>query len=323
MSGKDETLESNSVDSPETFVAPTNIVNSSEEDANNVEKEKTKGELYIEKFYHPHLELPRIMPDQLSQALKIDSDNDIMRRESCKEIYALIRSGIGNLISHDMDWDNLAEYITNELNNQPALLKGGPNTSAEANYYHAFANIALLLNTQKWRDADNFFVTTIERVKGYNTAIGKYPNEAEMFDQTVEKIKQYIDETSDYSETCTSVIKFLEDNQLSDIRSIVGMIGEDRLGQINKIDTEKKSSTDEILSIAKEAELETGVLWQLVIAMSEKSNLLKKIDSGQIATIFSHIPNKIKSYIKPETDILNAIKGLKKERLEFVERLTS
>lgn len=128
------------------------------------EQEKTPGQKYIEKYYHPHLELPEDMPDDVREIIEELSGSSFKKVAGVEQggsqrqneaflkylmIYDDLRNGVGGLATGEELWQDTAEYLSAVQNQNFQVDIKSLNSSPEnmtRNLHHLLANLVQRVN---------------------------------------------------------------------------------------------------------------------------------------------------------------------------------
>lgn len=143
-------------------------------------KEKTRGELYVEKFYHPHPELPKEMPNEM---FEIISKAHPGQESHAELIWRLLITGVGELMFPEIPkfgWDYFAQVAENHLSGHKDIEVDGM-SNFETQVLHYFRNLGLstsMLNSDLHRDPISLARRELIYLEG---------------DDSMERVKQLID----------------------------------------------------------------------------------------------------------------------------------
>ncbi len=119
------------------------------------EKPESTGnaDQYLEKFLHPHENLPEEMPEDFKQALGWDNLRDRLK-ENYLMVWDAIRLGTGELLLPESSgWGKAAEYITQKLAGEEPETMGGPSGGFASSLRHIFGNLGVVVSIEM--DADS------------------------------------------------------------------------------------------------------------------------------------------------------------------------
>lgn len=237
----DKPIEEETSQADAGFVAPSGdeaTQPTPDQDLAENQKEKTKGEQYIERFYHPHLELPEEMPEE------IRTDLGNYSPQNASGLWRSMRSGFGGLVTPGLIWGQTAEYISGLLKGEDVVMAAAPGTRS-GNIRHAFVHMNLLSESlpaglPNLGSPDLNPVDVLSFLKEY---IDDLPKVEESYSQIIQRVKS---KKGDFKERVGDYIKLLGD--LDDVLHAYGK-------------TMDESSLHEAIQIAKEIQDITGIPW--------------------------------------------------------------